>query len=166
MRSPLWFPLAALLVFGCDDPPGRVTAPTAVIPSGGDNVDVDKIAENLMSQGAVPARCAQVRSVGLNGTKRNASRGDCTCVVYRVVRRVSVTAVITSGTAGQSVTGRAYCRQSLGATLIAGPTTAVAPGNNLLGASALVGTVSTTGGSACLLRSSGTSTRLVTCVWY
>ncbi|HEY3012589.1 MAG TPA: hypothetical protein VGJ36_07585 [Gemmatimonadales bacterium] len=158
--------LAPLLLFGCNDAPDRVTAPAAAIPNGGGDVDVDKIAENLMTQGAVPARCAQVQYVALSGTKRYGSRGDCTCVISRVPRRVAVTAVIMNGSAGNSVTGKAYCRQNLGATLIAGPTTAVDPGNNLLGAAALVGAVSTTGGSACFLSSSGTSTRLVTCVWY
>jgi hypothetical protein len=165
MRPLLRLSLAALLVLGCNDSPDRVTAPAVVVPNG-DDVDVDKIAENLMIQGAVPARCAQVQYVAQSGKKRYGSRGDCTCVISRVPRRVTVTAVIMNGSAGNSVTGRAYCRQNLGATLIAGPTTAVDPGNNVLGAAALVGAVSTTGGSACFLSSSGSSTRLVTCVWY
>jgi hypothetical protein len=168
MRSPLWLSLAALLVFGCNDSPDRVTAPAVVVPNG-DDVDVDEIAENLMTQGYVPARCVQVRHVSENGTKKNAAKGDCTCVTGRG-RLVSVTAVIWSGAAGNNVLGNAYCRQSLGASLIAGPAVAVDPGSSL-GVAALIGAVSTTGSSSCTLRSSVTNTantsiRLVTCVWH
>ena len=55
MRSLLWLPLTSLLVLGCNDSPGKVTAPAADVPNGGE-VNLDKITANAAALGPA-ARC-------------------------------------------------------------------------------------------------------------
>jgi hypothetical protein len=107
MRSLLW--LTSLLVLGCNDSPGKVTAPAADVPNGGE-VNLDKIAANAALGPA--ARCVKIVYLSEANVLRTKQRGTgCSCLSGG--RPVSVTAVVWNGAAGNNVIGRAYCGRPL-----------------------------------------------------
>lgn len=163
MKSLLWLPLSALLVFGCKESRNEVTAPSADAPNGG-AVDLDNIAANMATQAGIAARCVQLRYVSETGVVRYKQRGSgCFC---QSGRPVSVTAVIWNGAWTNNTIGRADC----GGYYVAGPTTAVDPGGGAFGISSGAWK-QLTGGPTCHLTSSATNTRdrsnrLVICVFH
>jgi hypothetical protein len=170
MRSPLRLPLAALLVFGCNDSPDRVTAPTAAVPNGRDEVDLDGIAANLATQAGVTARCVQLRYVTETGVLKTKQKGsNCTCSYPRAV---SVTAVIWNGALFNNVIGKASCLMpNIGTVIVAGPATAVDPGGGAFAIASVVGLQQPGGTPGCTVNSTVSyerdrSSRLVLCVWH
>jgi hypothetical protein len=163
MKSLLWFPLTALLVFGCNDSPDEVTAPAAVAPNGGDELNLDNIPADLMPQVGPATRCVQLRYVSETGAIHTRQRGtNCSCWSGRLI---SVTAVIWKGARLNNTTGKAYCGQDV----VAGPATAVDPGGGAFGI-ASVNYGQFIGTPGCTLTSTVTSSRdpsnrLVICVW-
>jgi hypothetical protein len=164
MRSLLWLPLTALLVFGCKDTPTKVTAPAEVGPEDGDAVDLDRIAENMATQGGVAPRCLQVRYKVTGGTLRKVQRGsDCSCISGR---QASVTAAIWGGVVLNQVIGKAYCVRVAPNDLIA---TAGVQNASAMSVASMIGT-QTSGIASCILNSSGVlnypSGNLVICLWH
>ncbi|HEY3012590.1 MAG TPA: hypothetical protein VGJ36_07590 [Gemmatimonadales bacterium] len=165
MRSLLWLPLTALLVFGCKDTPTKVTAPAEVAPNDGDAVDLDRIAENMAAQAGVSPRCLQVRYKVTGGTLRKVQRGsDCSCVSGR---QASVTAAIWGGSTLNQVIGKAYCVRVAPNDLIA--TARVQNLSSGISVASMVGTQSE-GIASCILNAGGVltnrSANLVICMWH
>jgi len=171
MKSLLWLPLTALLVFGCNDSSDKVTAPAADLPNGGDEINLDKITANVAAQVGITARCVQLRYVSETGVISNRQRGSsCSCFANRLV---SVTAVIWKGAPGNNNIGKAYCTVTTGSIVVAGPATAVDPAGGLgvlFGIASVGGGQWSGGAPGCTLSSTVTardrSNRLVTCVWF
>jgi hypothetical protein len=164
MRSLLWLPLTALLVFGCKDTPTKVTAPAEVGPNDGDAVDLDRIAENMAAQAGVSPRCLQVRYKVTGGTLRKVQRGtDCSCISGR---QASVTAAIWGGVTLNQVIGKAYCVRVAPNDLIA---TIGVQDVNYMNVASMIGT-QTSGTASCILNAGGVlnykSGNLVICVWH
>ena len=163
MRSLLWLPLTSLLVLGCNDSPGKVTAPAADVPNGGE-VNLDKLAANASALGPA-ARCVKIVYLSEANVLRTKQRGTgCSCLSGG--RQVSVTAVAWNGAAGNNVIGRAYC----GSTLVAGPATALDPGGGSLGVASIVN-FQFVGAPGCQLQwtvsaARDRSNRLVSCVFH
>jgi hypothetical protein len=163
MRSLLWLPLTALLALGCKDSPTKVTAPAEVVPTDGDAVDLDRIAENMAAQAGVSPRCLQVRYKVTGGTLRKVQRGsDCSCISGR---QASVTAAIWGGSTLNQVIGKAYCVRVAPNDLIA---TIGVHASNMTVAS-MIG-IQTSGIASCVLNAGGVlnypSGNLVICLWH
>jgi hypothetical protein len=171
MKSVLWLPLTALLVFGCNDSSDKVTAPASDLPNGDDEISLDKITTSVAAQVGITARCVQLRYVSETGVISNRQRGSsCSCSANRLV---SVTAMIWKGALGNNSIGKAYCTGGIGSILVAGPATAGDPAGGLgvLFGIASVGGGQISGVPGCTLSSTVTNTRdrsnrLVTCVWF
>jgi hypothetical protein len=169
MRALLRLPLAALLVFGCNDSTDRVTAPTTAVPNSENEMDLDAVATNLANQVGVATRCVQLRYVTETGVLKTKQKGSsCTCSANR---QVSVTAVIWNGVWLNNVIGKATCLvPNLGTVVVAGPATAVDPGSGAFGIASVVG-LQISGTPGCTVNSTVSyerdrSNRLVLCVWH
>jgi hypothetical protein len=166
MRRLLWLPVTALLVFGCEDAPDKVTAPDGAAEAEAALASVANADPTLTASGG--ARCVQLRYTSETGITRTAQRGTgCSCVPGRPV---SVTATIWNGAAGNKAIGGAGCTSAAAITTVAGPAEAVDPGAGLFGVASSVGKQGT-GVPVCALVSITTNSldrpnRLVTCVWH